>query len=216
MTNDNKQDKDPKNAASSEAVTENVKITNYVKCKCKSSTDRITYGDVEKAIKQLAATGIEINSNTIRDHLKHGSFSTIIKHMNTYLTKELATTAELEFTQNGMEECKELAEKLVQQAFIGNIKTCRQRIAQAQKEHNYYKKLMTTEVDAVANLNSTLEAERDALKEKVATLTDKLNKSEQRNLEAITKTENLEAMLTTVKQQNEELLTKIMKFIEKK
>ena len=75
---------------------------------------------------------------------------------------------------------------------------------------------MTTEVDAVANLNSTLEAERDALKEKVATLTDKLNKSEQRNLEAITKTENLEAMLTTVKQQNEELLTKIMKFIEKK
>ena len=30
MTNDNKQDKDPKNAASSEAVTENVKITNYV------------------------------------------------------------------------------------------------------------------------------------------------------------------------------------------
>ena len=75
---------------------------------------------------------------------------------------------------------------------------------------------MTTEVDAVANLNSTLEAERDALKEKVATLTDKLNKSEQRNLEAITKTENLEAMLTTVKKQNEELLTKIMKFIEKK
>ena len=81
MTNDNKQDKDPKNAASSEAVTENVKITNYVKCKCKSSADRITYGDVEKAIKQLAATGIEINSNTIRDHLKHGSFSTIIKHI---------------------------------------------------------------------------------------------------------------------------------------
>lgn len=75
---------------------------------------------------------------------------------------------------------------------------------------------MTTEVNTVANLNSTLEAERDALKEKVATLTDKLNKSEQRNLEAITKTENLEAMLTTVKQQNEELLTKIMKFIEKK
>ena len=136
--------------------------------------------------------------------------------MNTYLTKELATTSELEFTQNGIEECKELAEKLVQQAFIGNIKTCRQRIAQAQKEHDYYKKLMTTEVDAVANLNSTLEAERDALKEKVATLTEKLNKSEQRNLEAITKTENLEAMLTTVKKQNEELLTKIMKFIEKK
>ena len=75
---------------------------------------------------------------------------------------------------------------------------------------------MTTEVNTVANLNSTLEAERDALKEKVATLTEKLNKSEQRNLEAITKTENLEAMLTTVKQQNEELLTKIMKFIEKK
>ena len=75
---------------------------------------------------------------------------------------------------------------------------------------------MTTEVDAVANLNSTLEAERDALKKKVATLTERLNKSEQRNLEAITKTENLEAMLTTVKQQNEELLTKIMKFIEKK
>ena len=70
MTNDNKQDKDPKNAASSEAVTENVKITNYVKCKCKSSADRISYEDVEKAIKQLAATGIEINSNTIRDHLK--------------------------------------------------------------------------------------------------------------------------------------------------
>ena len=136
--------------------------------------------------------------------------------MNTYLTKELATTSELEFTQNGIEECKELAEKLVQQAFIGNIKTCRQRIAQAQKEHDHYKKLMTTEVNTVANLNSTLEAERDALKEKVATLTDKLNKSEQRNLEAITKTENLEAMLTTVKQQNEELLTKIMKFIEKK
>src|SRR5574344_1669113 len=104
MTNDNKQDKDPKKVASSEAVTENVKITNYVKCKCKSSADRITYDDVEKAIKQLAATGIEINSNTIRDHLKHGSFSTIIKHMNTYLTKELATTAELEFTQNGIEE----------------------------------------------------------------------------------------------------------------
>ena len=59
-------------------------------------------------------------------------------------------------------------------------------------------------------------AERDALKEKVATLTERLNKSEQRNLEAITKTENLEAMLTTVKKQNEELLTKIMKFIEKK
>ncbi|MDY5734401.1 MAG: hypothetical protein SPK02_06765 [Succinivibrio sp.] len=75
---------------------------------------------------------------------------------------------------------------------------------------------MTTEVNTVANLNSTLEAERDALKEKVATLTEKLNKSEQRNLEAITKTENLEAMLTTVKKQNEELLTKIMKFIEKK
>ena len=75
---------------------------------------------------------------------------------------------------------------------------------------------MTTEVNTVANLNSTLEAERDALKEKVATLTEKLNKSKQRNLEAITKTENLEAMLTTVKKQNEELLTKIMKFIEKK
>ena len=75
---------------------------------------------------------------------------------------------------------------------------------------------MTNEVDAVANLYSTLEAERDALKKKVATLTEKLNISEQRNLEAITKTENLEAMLTTVKKQNEELLTKIMKFIEKK
>ena len=75
---------------------------------------------------------------------------------------------------------------------------------------------MTTEVNTVANLNSTLEAERDDLKERVSTLTEKLNKSEQRNLEAITKTENLEAMLATVKKQNEELLTKIMKFIEKK
>ena len=31
---------------------------------------------------------------------------------------------------------------------------------------------MTTEVNTVANLNSTLEAERDALKKKVATLTE--------------------------------------------
>ena len=70
MTNYNKQDKEPKKVASSEAVTENVKITNYVKCKCKSSADRISYEDVEKAIKQLAATGIEINSNTI-EYLMH-------------------------------------------------------------------------------------------------------------------------------------------------
>lgn len=216
MSNENEQNKALENQTTNGVITKSVKITDYVNCNSKSVSDRLTYDEVEKAIEHLASTGTGINCNTVRGYLNRGSFSTVLKHINTYMTKEQATTAELEFSQNGIQECQDLAIKLVKQAFLGNIKSCKEKIALSQKEHEQYKKLMTTQVEAVDDLNSKLEKERDELKAQVASLTEKLNNSEKKTLETLSQTNNLKNMLDAVKTQNEELMQKVMQLLEAK